>query len=183
MLEVRKAVPEEYETVAAFYDSVIDGMEGAEYHPAWEKGVYPAYETLKESIERGELFLGFLDGKLACATIMNDRQSDGSEGEPWKFVVPDEEIRIFHALTVHPDFAGKGLGKQFVTAGMNLAKEQGAKAMRLDVLKGNVPAERLYPACGFVFVSNKVMFYEDTGWTDFILYEWAIRPGEPPTGP
>ena len=36
------------------------------------------------------------------------------------------------------------------------------KAVRLDVLKGNVPAEMLYTGLGFAFVDSIQMFYEDT---------------------
>ena len=32
-------------------------------------------------------------------------------------------------------------------------------------------AERLYTKCGFQFVQAKEMFYEDTGWTEYKIYE------------
>ena len=38
---VRRACPEEFERVMEFYDRLTDEMEGAQYHPGWEKGVYP----------------------------------------------------------------------------------------------------------------------------------------------
>ena len=48
------------------------------------------------------------------------------------------------------------------------------KAVRLDVLKGNVPAERLYKGMGFHYVSTVKLFYEDTGRVDFELYEYEV---------
>ena len=48
------------------------------------------------------------------------------------------------------------------------------KAVRLDVLKGNVPAERLYKDMGFRYVDTLQLFYEDTGRVDFDLYELDI---------
>ena len=48
------------------------------------------------------------------------------------------------------------------------------KAIRLDVLKGNAPAERLYTSLGFVYVDTLKLFYEDTGRVDFELYELGI---------
>ncbi len=54
------------------------------------------------------------------------------------------------------------------------AKDAGMKAIRLDVLKGNVPAERLYTSIGFVYVDTLKLFYEDTGRVDFELYELRV---------
>ena len=48
------------------------------------------------------------------------------------------------------------------------------KLMRLDILKCNLPAEKLYPACGFQCVDTVTMYYEDTGWTDFEMYEYVV---------
>lgn len=38
-------------------------------------------------------------------------------------------------------------------------------------LGSNQAAERLYTKCGFQFVQAKEMFYEDTGWTEYKIYE------------
>ena len=47
-------------------------------------------------------------------------------------------------------------------------------ALRLDVLGGNVPAERLYAGQGFERRGTVRMFYADTGWTDYGLYEYLL---------
>ena len=44
----------------------------------------------------------------------------------------------------------------------------------LDVLGGNVPAERLYTGQGFARRGTVRMFYDDTGWTDYGLYEYLL---------
>lgn len=43
-----------------------------------------------------------------------------------------------------------------------------------DVLGGNVPAERLYTGQGFARRGTVRMFYADTGWTDYGLYEYLL---------
>ena len=40
--------------------------------------------------------------------------------------------------------------------------------------QGQSPAEKLYPACGFRCVDTVAMYYEDTGWTDFEMYEYVV---------
>ena len=58
---------------------------------------------------------------------------------------------------------------------IDAARENGQKVIRLDVLKGNVPAEKLYAERGFKYLHTLPMFYEDTGWTDYELYELRLQ--------
>ncbi len=77
-------------------------------------------------------------------------------------------------LGVHGDFAGRGLAKEMMRFALELAKTAGMKAVRLDVLRGNVPAEKLYEGEGFTYVDTIKLFYEDTGRVDFKMYEYVI---------
>ena len=54
---------------------------------------------------------------------------------------------------------------------MKPAKAEHKRAIRLDVVGACKAAEKLYTRCGFRFVEAKNMFYEDTGWTEFKLFE------------
>ena len=86
----------------------------------------------------------------------------------------DSELLIIHTLGVHSDFNGKGYAKAMVQKAIDIARETGMKAIRLDVLGGNIPAERLYQGFGFQYMATLKMYYEDTGWTDFKLYEYVL---------
>ena len=55
-----------------------------------------------------------------------------------------------------------------------MAREKGIKTVRLDVLEGNLPAEKAYGKVGFQYVDTVRMFYEDTGWTNYKLYEYIV---------
>ena len=54
---------------------------------------------------------------------------------------------------------------------MKPAKAEHKRAIRLDVVGACKAAEKLYTRCGFRLVEAKNMFYEDTGWTEFKLFE------------
>ena len=79
-----------------------------------------------------------------------------------------------HALGVHPHYAGHGYAKELVGFAIKYAKENKQKSIRLDVLKGNVPAEKLYSRMGFKYLCTLPMYYEDTGLTDYEIYELSL---------
>ena len=87
------------------------------------------------------------------------------------------EFMVIHMLGVHNDFAGRGVAKEMVRFAIETAKAAGMKAIRLDVLEGNVPAERLYASLGFIYVDTIKLFYEDTGRVDFKLFELDLSLG------
>ena len=69
VLAIRAARSEEYPAVRAFYHELIDAMAKAAYHPGWKTDVYPAPEDLKKALERGQLYLGILEGEIAAAMV------------------------------------------------------------------------------------------------------------------
>lgn len=173
-MHLRKAVIAEFPAVKQFYDQLIDDMEGMTYHPKWQKGIYPEYSYLEESIRNGELYITVDADAIIGAMILSHNTNDGYSGITWNVDAKPEEVTIIHTLGVAASRARTGVGKFMVQETIRLAKEVGQKALRLDVLVGNLPAYRLYEGIGFVFIKRVNMFYEDTGWCDFDLYEYAL---------
>ena len=174
-MEIRKARPHEFAAVRGFYHSVIDAMEGAEYGPGWKKGIYPADEELRRALESGTLFLGEEDSKACAAMVVNHEGNESYADAPWPTAAEPGEFAVIHMLCVHPACGGRGLGGQLVDHALDLARKTGQKCVRLDVLKGNLPANRLYEGRGFRYIGTLPMFYEDTGWTDYELYEYSLE--------
>ena len=56
-----------------------------------------------------------------------------------------------------------------------LAEKEGKRAIRLDALESNVPAHRLYEALGFRCRGKQNLYAENTGWTDFLFFEFEIN--------
>ena len=174
-MRIVQAQEGQFAEVRAFYFAVIDGLAEAEYGPGWKKDIYPAPEYLRSSIRDGELYIGVDEGgDIIAAMILNHWCNDAYLGYDWPTQATWDEVMILHTLAVLPQHTGRGLAKQMVRFAIDKARAQGAKAIRLDVLAGNVPAERLYPSLGFIYLATIPMFYEDTGWTDYELYELAL---------
>ena len=172
--EIVCARPEELAVVRGFYYDLIDAMAGAEYSPKWTKEVYPTEADLREHMEEGNLFLGYREGRLAAAMVVNHDFNEGYEGVTWLTEGDEEEIWALHLLGVMPADARRGLGRAMVRRALALVRERGGRSLRLDVIKGNLPAERLYESTGFRHVGQARLFYEDTGWADFIMMEHPL---------
>ena len=173
-MEFQKAAPGDFLRVRQFYWDLIDAMADQNDTIGWKKGVYPADDFLRESLERGELYLLTEDGALAASVVLNSACNPGYDGAPWTVDCTPEEVLIPHALAVDPSLQGRGLGRRLVRELFALARSQGKKAVRLDILGTNAGAERLYTGMGFRFVQARTLFYEDTGWTEYRLFEYPL---------
>ena len=174
MLQIRTAKNDEYSKVRDFYYLLIDAMKDAKYKPGWERDIYPTQEFLIRSIENNELYVGETDGQLVSCMVVNHEYNDGYKGIRWSVEADDSELFAIHALGVHPDFSGMGIAKQMVQEVIELAHKNQIKTIRLDVLGGNLPAEKAYTKMGFLYLDTIQMFYEDTGWTDYKLFEYIV---------
>lgn len=57
---------------------------------------------------------------------------------------------------------------------MKKAKKRNNSKIVLDVVKGNLPAEKLYQKMGFKYIGEKTEFIERIGKVDFNIYEYSI---------
>lgn len=173
-MNIRKATPEEFSAVREFYHKMTDWLETAEYGPGWKKDIYPSPEDLMQALKNGELWVCDTDGGYIASMILNSSSQEEYSLVEWGVNACGNEVLLIHALGVAPEYHGKGVSKMMVEHAISLAKSEGKKAMRLDVLDGNLPAERLYPKFDFKLVATLEMFYEDTGLTLYKLYELAL---------
>ena len=169
---IRLASVDAFQSIRAFYHKLIDEMQVLEFKPGWEKGVYPSDDYLMEALKEGTLWVCNSRQGYVGAMIVNHKSNEGYRQVKWSVDAGAHEITVIHARGVMPSLQGKGIAKGMVRKVLEDARSEGQKAVRLDVLGGNLPAERLYLKCGFQYMDTVSMFYEDTGWTDFKLYEY-----------
>lgn len=174
MLQIRTANGDDYSNVRIFYYSLIDAMKDATYKPGWEKDMYPTQEFLSRSIESNKLYIGELDKQIVSCMVVNHKYNDGYKNIQWSVEAKDSELFVIHALGVDSMFWGKGIAKQMIRQVIKIAYENNIKTIRLDVLEGNIPAEKTYTKIGFMYLDTIQMFYEDTGWTNYKLFEFIV---------
>ena len=174
-MKIRLVNKNEYTMVRDFYYALIDAMENAKYKPGWQKDIYPTQQFLIDSIERHELYVGEIDGCIVSCMAVNHLYNDGYKNIQWSVSAKDSELFVIHALGVHPAYANKGIAKQMVQKVIDMARIHDIKTIRLDILGGNLPAEKAYTKMGFQYLDTVRMFYEDTGWTDYKLFEYIVH--------
>lgn len=164
----------DYEAIRDFYYELTDEMKDAEFKPGWEKDVYPTQKFLQESIRNKELYYTPEHSNIQACMIVNHKYNDGYKGVKWSVEASDKELVVIHALGVLPRFSGKGIAKQLVQKVIDQAELQDIITIRLDVLEGNIPAEKAYTKMGFQYITTVKMFYEDTGWTNYKMFEYIV---------
>ena len=173
-MEIRAAGPEEEEAVVSFYGEMIDKMQACEYRPTWKLGVYPTGEGLRALVEKRQVFLGLEGQRIVAAMVLNHDCNESYADVHWETSAAEDEITVLHLLCVLPEFGGGGRGRQMLDFARNYAAAGAQKVIRLDVMEENLPAIRLYDAAGFRRLETRRMFYESTGWTNFVMYEYAL---------
>ena len=173
-MKFQKACELDFPMIQRFYWDVIDDIHRKNVNNenlGWEKGVYPSDDFIQSSLTKGELYtLPERDALYACV-ILNSEHNAGYDSCAWSVACDSSEVLTPHALAVNPELQGKGIGKIVVENILNIARARHKKAVRLDVLGASKTAERLYTSCGFQFIEAKEMFYEDTGWTEYKMFE------------
>ena len=171
-MKLKQATPADYESVLAFYGDVMDRTPEIAHYARWQKGKHPTSEGIKAFIEEGSLYLRREKGVIIGAMALSKHQGEEYHAIAWSLNAADDEVAVIHLLAVCPDYQGAGIGSEMVLESIQLAKNHGSKAIRLDALASNTPAHRLYERLGFVNRGVQHLYAENTGWTDFYFFEY-----------
>ena len=166
----------DFETVKNKYMDVIEHTPQMQKYARWIYGKHPTDEMLKAYIDRGEMYI-LKDGEnVAGMAAIAMYQDDDYEVIKWKDALENDQVATVHLLAVCPAYRGRSLGCLMLEEAMGLAARNRKKALRLDTLKSNIPAQKMYEKAGFVYRGKKKLYAENTGMTDFLYYEKILMP-------
>ncbi len=171
---IRQAQRSDFSAVRDFYFQLTDDMQAAPYHPMWEKGVYPDDVYLQESIAAGELWVADVAGQIAASMVVNNRCNDGYLSVEWQVPAQPGDFMVLHTLGVGTAYQRRGIGAAMIRHCIALSAKAGYKAVRLDLIDFNLPAEPAYTKLGFYKCGSIRLYYESVGWQLFHMYEYAI---------
>lgn len=167
----------EIDDVISFYtDGCSEMVE--DLLPEGSRCVYPSALMVREAAGEGGLIVA-RDGRRVVAACIVDRHCDDAYLKAtWSVELDPGEFLVLHALRVSPDHRGMGLAGGLVDTALRVAREKGARSVRLDCLDGNERAFGVYLSRGFVQTDVATITYEDIGVPmRFRLFELVLRGG------
>lgn len=112
----------------------------------WDEA-YPDRNILNEDIEKGQLYVGRADGRIAVMFVLNDDYDDSYNHADWK--KPDVPYKVLHRFCVSTDHQGCGVGGRTLDHIEKMLSEQNIHAVRIDVFSKNPYALKMYEKRGF----------------------------------
>ena len=140
----------------------------------WKKNIYPNDDDWNSYIVKGEMYLILQDVDVIGAVAVTNAQSKEYRKIHWKVKADDQDAAVVHLLMVLPEYQGDGAATAALDEIIKLAADKKKKAVRLDAIGTNVPAQKLYEKYGFVNCGTAQEYYESTGETEFVFYEYAL---------
>ena len=157
------------------YIEVIEHTNDMSIHARWIYGQHPTDTLIQSYIDRQEMYL-YMDGKnIAGMTAVTMYQGADYHEIGWSQNLNDDEVVSLHILAVTSEYQGKGVSEKMMEAIISLAMENRKKAIRLDTLASNIPAQHMYEKLGFAYRGKQNLYAENTGWTDFLYYELSLN--------
>ena len=98
-------------------------------------------------------------------TIKGDDKMLGVIGH---YRIKPEHYRAEVGYMILPEYQGDGAATVALDEIIKLAADKKKKAVRLDAIGTNVPAQKLYEKYGFVNCGTAQEYYESTGETEFV---------------
>ena len=174
-LELKLATQNDFDSIIAFYDDVIERTPCIERFARWSKGKHPTLEGIKAYINEGSMYLYKANDTIVGAMALTMYQGEDYHTIKWTKQVADDKVAVIHILAISPESQGAGIGSEMVREAIRLAQSRDMQAIRLDALSSNTPAHKLYERLGFEYRGKQHLYAENTGWTDFYFFEHSRK--------
>ena len=174
-IQVRKAMEADIDCIEKLYEDICDYLEMHKNYPRWEKGIYTARCDAEKGLETNSLYVAQMGEKTVGTVILNHEPEEGYRNGKWLTEDDYRHIHVVHTLAVHPDFLKYGIATELLVFAEQVAREEQCISIRLDVVKGNIPADQLYQKCGYQLIGTVSLGYEEYGRPWYNLYEKILN--------
>lgn len=162
--------PEDLDVLTSLYAQAVKYLESHVNYPKWHSD-YPCRDSIRSCIQTRTQFICMENGCPVGAVVLNEEPGGRYEAVSWASSLRQGEYLVLHTLAVSPVCYGQGVGSKMVALCIQYARKNGYKAIRLDVVPGNVPAIRLYEKMGFTYAGTADLLRGIEDIPLFDLYE------------
>jgi len=173
-LLIRKGTKEDISTIAEIYDAILTKEENKHVYTNWKNGLYPTPKDAEKALYADTLYVGESDGKVVACVNLSHIQSEEYGKIKWSVEAEGKAVLVIRTLCIHPNYGGKGYGKEIVGFAEKLAKEIGCTTIRLDTYEGNFPAIRLYEGLGFTSTGSTLFHFQQLIWETLRCFDKKI---------
>lgn len=142
-MELVKAQKSDLPQLKTVFDEIVNNMY-ANGIDIWNE--YYPYEEFEFDIEDNNLYL-IKEGETIVAAFGLYASIGGADNFKWS--CQDKDAKYIGRVGVNVNYLKRGIGSLVVTYAKQLAKQDGAKYLRLTVVDINKPATNLYLKNGF----------------------------------
>lgn len=172
-----KACENDFDRLEKFYNFVIDNTETMPKCCRWIYGLHPREDMIMDYIKEGAMYFTEENGEMLSAVAATPYQGDDYRMVRWAeglSELANDEVMTVHILAVNPNYQKQGIAVSTMEAVKLLAEKMAKKAVRLDALDTNYPAQRLYESLGYEKRDVKNWYAANLGWADFLVYEYVL---------
>jgi len=149
-LRLREASVRDIDQIRTLYWRLLDSSPKYGQVLQWKKNIYPNDDDWKAYIVKGEMYLILQDVDVIGAVAVMNAQSKEYGKIHWKVRADDQDAAVVHLLMILPEYQGDGAATAALDEIIKLAAGKKKRAVRLDAIGTNVPAQKLYEKYGFV---------------------------------
>lgn len=174
MIKIEKGSYQDLTEIEKLYNETADYLEAHINFPGWKSGIYPAREDAESAISENALFVVKENERLIGSFILRHKPEEGYRQADWGIDLDYDNIYVIYTFDVHPSWQGKGIARKVMEYIIDLSRKEQMKAIRLDVVAGNLPAIRLYEKAGFQYIATVDLGYGMFGLKEFALYQMLL---------
>lgn len=131
---------------------------------------YPDLAVLKKDINQESLYVYEIENEIIGCVMFSFEMDDFYSAIDW--LTPNKKQLYVHRLAVHPEQQGKGIARELMDFGEQLAKENNCLSVRLDTFSKNPRNNRFYNARDYKKVGE--VFFEQKSPHPFYCYEKVL---------
>lgn len=144
-MTVRKATIQETDEIFTFVKAAVERME-EQGIPQWDE-LYPTQEDFIQDAKSNQLYIAIVDEKPAACFTLNKNCDEEYKNGSWDYT--GDDYCVIHRLCVNPEFQNRGLGTEICNEIEKLARQGGAKSIKLDCFTQNPYSLRMYKKLGY----------------------------------
>lgn len=149
-IEFNVAEEKNLQEIFSIFSAAIEEMNKHNI-PQWDE-IYPDKYIIENDIKKKQLYIGKLDGEIACVYVLNIDCDEQYINGNWEY--PNAIYSVIHRMCVNPKFQNQGIGALTLNHIEGKLKSEGVETIRLDAFSLNPFALKMYYKQGYIKVGQ-----------------------------